>query len=129
MWNLYQIKTSKYNLRAVNTLKLKTPKTNKYGVNSIDFRGSLLWNYISNELKRSERVNSNQRSKNIKVLNAPVYRADRCIINYFLYVNDILIFSILVQYLHLIYNCNFISLSRLLTILFLVTTAKPTLNK
>ena len=53
MWDLFQIKTSKYNLRAVNTLKLITPKTNKYGLNSIVFRGSFLWNYIPNELKRS----------------------------------------------------------------------------
>ena len=53
MWDIFQIKTSKYNLRAVNTLKLETPKTNKYGLNSIVFRGSLLWNYIPNELKKS----------------------------------------------------------------------------
>ena len=81
MWDLFQIKTSKYNLRAVNTLKLETPKTNKYGLNSIVFRGSLLWNYIPKELKKFLSL-SEYKSKVRKYKSALVYHADRYIINF-----------------------------------------------
>ena len=49
--NLFNLKSTSYNLRNKNSLCL--PKTNSiiYGTNSIIFKGSIIWNKMPNELK------------------------------------------------------------------------------
>ena len=56
MWNLFEKKTTKYNLKSVDTLKLQTTNTRKFGLNSIIFRGSILWNNIPNDIKTSKNL-------------------------------------------------------------------------
>ena len=42
MWNLFELKRTKYNLKSLNCLKLPKAKTRKFRINSVIFRGSLL---------------------------------------------------------------------------------------
>ena len=51
MWNFFQIKDLQYSLRSQTLLKLPNPKTRSYGLNSMIFRASLLWNSLPNDLK------------------------------------------------------------------------------
>lgn len=53
MWQLFSTKSSHYNLRSGKTLKLPPTHTRRYGLNSLIFRGSLLWNTLPNSLKES----------------------------------------------------------------------------
>ena len=51
MWNCFESKYTPYNLRNCDILKLPTAKTRSYGINSMRFRGSILWNSLPNSLK------------------------------------------------------------------------------
>ena len=53
MWNLFEKKITKYDLQYFDVLKLNKTNTNRHGLNSIIFRGSLLWNTIPNEFKQA----------------------------------------------------------------------------
>ena len=53
LWEVFLPKNIKYNLRSGNTLSLIPTKTRKYGLNSLCFRGSLLWNTLPASLKAS----------------------------------------------------------------------------
>ena len=53
MWNIFSTKTTGYKLRSGIVLKLPPANTTKYGVNSLCFRGSILWNTLPNSLKLS----------------------------------------------------------------------------
>ena len=64
MWNLFELKRTKYNLKSLNCLKLPEVKTRKFGIKSVIFRGSLLWNSIPNEIKSSTSLIEFKRKKN-----------------------------------------------------------------
>ena len=51
MWDLFEIKTAHYSLRSQSLLKLPSSNTRSYGLNSIMFRASILWNSLPNQLK------------------------------------------------------------------------------
>ena len=61
MWDLFNIKVTKYNLRTGQRLQLPTTKSKSYGTNSIVFRGSLLWNSLPNTIKSSESLSEFKR--------------------------------------------------------------------
>lgn len=46
MWHLFTYKSVKYTLRSGQVLSLPPTKTTKFGLNSLVFRGSLLWNTL-----------------------------------------------------------------------------------
>ena len=56
LWDLFNEKQVEYNLRTKNLVMLPQIKTLKYGINSIAFRGSILWNALSDDIKTSENV-------------------------------------------------------------------------
>ena len=56
LWNMFNEKDSKYSLRCGKTLCLPSTKTKKFGLNSLEFRGSLLWNYLPINIKSSENL-------------------------------------------------------------------------
>ena len=49
LWDLFNVKQVEYNLRTKNLVVLPQVKTQKYGANSIKFRGSILWNALSED--------------------------------------------------------------------------------
>ena len=51
MWDLLEIKDTEHDLRVKNLLKLPTTKTKTHGLKSFTFRGSIMWNYLPNDLK------------------------------------------------------------------------------
>lgn len=53
MWNCFEAKDTIYNLRSQSTVRLPPTNTRSFGLNSILFRGSLLWNTLPNKLKSS----------------------------------------------------------------------------
>ena len=56
MQDIFKVKESSYNLRAISSLVLPKCKSIKYGVNSTVFKGSLLWNSLPNEYKQAENL-------------------------------------------------------------------------
>ena len=50
MWNMFHDKTSRHDLRSNNLLMLPQTNTIRYGNDSFTFRGSILWNYLENEI-------------------------------------------------------------------------------
>ena len=56
MWNMFYEKSIQYNLRSKNLLMLPQTNTIKYGNDSVVFRGSILWNYLPNEIKSQASV-------------------------------------------------------------------------
>ena len=56
MWKLFEKKVTKYSLKSIDTLRLKSTNTMKFGLNSIIFRGSILWNSIPNDIKMSSNL-------------------------------------------------------------------------
>ena len=61
MWNIFEYKSMRYTLRSGNTLKLPQANTQRYGLNSLAFRGSLLWNTLPNSLKSAKSVSDFKR--------------------------------------------------------------------
>ena len=56
LWDLFSVKQVGYNLRTKNLMMLPQIKTQTYGVNSITFRGSILWNALSDDIKTCDNV-------------------------------------------------------------------------
>ena len=61
MLDLFIRKEVTYNLRVKDLLQLPTARTVLNGLNSIFFRGSILWNAISDEIKSSQSIASFKR--------------------------------------------------------------------
>ena len=53
MWEFFVKKDVQYNLRTKELCKLPSVSSQRYGLNSLSFRGSLLWNTIDDEIKVS----------------------------------------------------------------------------
>ena len=53
LWDLFCRKQQPYNLRNQILIQLPSAKSTKYGTNSIVFKGSLLWNLLTNSYKIS----------------------------------------------------------------------------
>ena len=51
LWDMFEIKPSSYDLRSGNRLYLPPTRTQTFGLNSLAFRGSLLWNSLPPDLK------------------------------------------------------------------------------
>jgi len=51
LWDLFNVKQVEYNLRTKNLVVLPQIKTQTYGANSITFRGSILWNALTDDVK------------------------------------------------------------------------------
>ena len=51
MWDYFNTKEIPYSLRNGHLLEILSIRTKKYGINTLLFRGSLLWNTIPNEMK------------------------------------------------------------------------------
>ena len=54
MWIFFERNHIPYNLRRGDLLLLPSAKFTRYGVNSLAFRGSLLWNNIQSQVKESQ---------------------------------------------------------------------------
>ena len=61
MWDMVECKTTHYNLRSGSTVKLPKAKSSKFGINSLMFRGSLLWNSLPSTLKSTNSLNAFKR--------------------------------------------------------------------
>ena len=53
MMEFFVKKDAQYNLRTKELCKLPLVSSQSYGLNSLSFRGSLLWNTIDDEIKLS----------------------------------------------------------------------------
>ena len=53
MWEFFVEKDMPYNLRTKVLCRLPQAQTNRYGLDSLSFRGSLLWNTLKDEVKRA----------------------------------------------------------------------------
>ena len=51
VWDFFVKKDVPYNPRTKELCKLPSVSSQRYGINSLSFRGSLLWNTLSNNLK------------------------------------------------------------------------------
>ena len=56
LWELFARKESNYNLRIKDILALPKALTTSFGINSISFRGSILWNSTPDVIKSSNAV-------------------------------------------------------------------------
>ena len=54
--DLFTEKSTQYNLRMSNLLKLPSTNTQSYGLKSITYRGSMIWNNLSDQLKTSTSI-------------------------------------------------------------------------
>ena len=57
MWSYFEKKSMPYNLRDGSKLVLPKTKSSPYGINSLQFRGSLLWNNLAVSLKNCQSLN------------------------------------------------------------------------
>ena len=57
MWNFFNEKPMPYSLRKGNKLIIPQAKSSRFGINSLCFRGSVLWNNLSASVKNSENLN------------------------------------------------------------------------
>ena len=76
MLDLFIRKEVTYDLRVKDLLQLPTTRTVLSGLNSIVFRGSILWNAISDEIKSSQSIASFKRR--IKSWNGDDYNCNIC---------------------------------------------------
>ena len=53
IWEFFVEKDMPYNLRTKVLCRLPQVQTNRYGLDSFSFRGSLLWNTLTDEVKRA----------------------------------------------------------------------------
>ena len=58
IWHLHERKEIQYDLRTKHLFKLAITRTVKFGMESLSFRGSLLWNNLNNEIKELPTVAS-----------------------------------------------------------------------
>lgn len=56
MWDLFSIKTIPYNLRGQLLVKLPTARSTTYGINSLLFKASIMWNSLPNLIKTSPNI-------------------------------------------------------------------------
>ena len=56
MWNYFNFSTLPYKLRKGNKVNLPETRTCRYGINSLLFRGALLWNNLPRNVKESHSV-------------------------------------------------------------------------
>ena len=56
LWDFFSEKQVEYNLRIKNLVKLPQIKTHTFGLNSVTFRGSILWNALGDDIKICENV-------------------------------------------------------------------------
>ena len=67
MWNFFERNHTPYNLRRGDLLLLPPAKSIRYGVNSLAFRGSLLWNNLPPQVKESQTLEEfKNRIKNLR---------------------------------------------------------------
>ena len=67
MWNFFERNHIPYNLRRGDLLLLPPAKSTRYGVNSLAFRGSLLWNNLPPQVKESQTLEEfKSRIKNLR---------------------------------------------------------------
>ena len=67
MWNFLERNHTPYNLRRGDLLLLPPGKSIRYGVNSLAFRGSLLWNSLPPQVKESQTLEEfKNRIKNLR---------------------------------------------------------------
>ena len=57
-WEFFVKKDIPYNLRTKELFRLPSAQSHRYGLNSLSFRGSLLWNALDDELRRAETLKS-----------------------------------------------------------------------
>ena len=57
MWSYFEKKSMPYNLRDGSKLVLPKTKSSPYGINSLQFRRSLLWNNLAVSLKNCQSLN------------------------------------------------------------------------
>ena len=57
MWSYFEEKSMPYNLRDGSKLILPKTKSSRFNVNSLRFRGSLLWNNLPISLKNCQSLN------------------------------------------------------------------------
>ena len=57
MWDMFKYKHIPYSLRSEHLLEIPYANTYNYGINSVLFRGSILWNSINNDIKTAENLN------------------------------------------------------------------------
>ena len=58
MWDKFKRRETTYDLRVKDLLELPNTKTTSYGINSILFRGSILWNSIPDVVKKNQSIAS-----------------------------------------------------------------------
>ena len=58
IWHLHERKETQYDLRTKHLCKLPITNTIKFGMESLSFRGSLLWNSLNDEIKELPTVAS-----------------------------------------------------------------------
>jgi len=51
LWDLFNVKQVEYNLRTKRSSGVTSNKTQTHGANSITFRGSILWNALTDDIK------------------------------------------------------------------------------
>ena len=51
VWEFHEKKCVEYNLRTKNFVKLPTIKSTSFGLESLSFRGSFLWNTLDDSIK------------------------------------------------------------------------------
>ena len=56
LWDFFSTKKVEYNLRIKNLVKLPQIKTHTFGTHSLTFRGSILWNALSDDMKICKNV-------------------------------------------------------------------------
>ena len=56
MWEFFNKNPVQYNLRKGNIVYLSPARSSCYGINSLTFRGSLLWNSLPSNLKQSRNL-------------------------------------------------------------------------
>ena len=64
LWDLFERRPTNYNLRIKDLIQLPSTKTVRYGLNSLRFRGSMLWNTLPDMIKSAK--NERQFKKRIK---------------------------------------------------------------
>ena len=57
MWSYFEEKPMSYNLRDGSKLVLPKTKSSRFGINSLRFRGSLLWNNLPVSVKNCQSLN------------------------------------------------------------------------
>ena len=71
MWNFLERNYIPYNLRRDELLVLPHAKSTRYGVNSLAFWGSLLWNKLPSQVRQSQTLEElKNRIKNLRSIHS-----------------------------------------------------------